>query len=175
VQGLYNRETYQYDRKMPQEKLKIYIASSWKNAGTVRELANLLRENGHMVFDFTDSHTRESGLDKFCFNIESWSGEPLETIDWLDFLLYSATEKAFKSDKAGIDWADVLILIVPSGRSSHLEAGYIVGCGKLLYIWGDLPKGEFDTMYKFATGCYRSKELPDLLKILKTLKCPKSK
>lgn len=143
--------------------MKIYVASSWKNASIVRDLAHYLREKGHKVFDFTDPRTREHGLDHFVFNAESWTGKPLKTIDWLDFLKYSATERAFKSDKAGIDWADAVILIVPSGRSSHMEAGYAVGCGKKLYIWGDLPPGEYDTMYGFANGCFRAKEIESLV------------
>ena len=145
---------------------KIYVASSWKNVETVRDLSECLRENGHQVFDFTDVNNRVDGLDKFVFNAESWSGEPLETIDWLNFMEYSATKRAFKSDKAGLDWADTIILVVPSGRSSHLEAGYGVGQGKELYIWGDLPLGEFDTMYGFANFCYRAEELSMLIERL---------
>lgn len=43
-------------------------------------------------------------------------------------------------------------MILPCGRSAHLEGGYAVGKGKALYILGHFPKGEFDVMYGFATA-----------------------
>jgi hypothetical protein len=47
-----------------------------------------------------------------------------------------------------------VVLILPSGKSSHLEAGYAKGCGKKLYIIGGFVKGEFETMYGFADGMF---------------------
>lgn len=58
--------------------------------------------------------------------------------------------KAFEADKAGLDWADTVVLLLPAGRSSHLEAGYAVGQGKDLFILGPPVPGEFDVMYGFA-------------------------
>ena len=145
---------------------KIYIASSWKNAEGVRIIADYFRREGHQVFDFTDIENRPDGLDKFVFHASQWLGKSLSEIDWIEFLESPATERAFKSDRAGLDWADTVVLFIPSGRSSHLEAGYGVGKGKDLYIYGDLPKGEFDAMYKFARGHFRFNEFRQLLKIL---------
>ena len=145
---------------------RIYIASSWKNSGAVRDLAIYFREQGHQVFDFTDIDNRPEGLDKFVFHASQWLGKALSEIDWLEFLASPATTRAFRSDKAGLDWADTVVLVVPSGRSSHLEAGYGVGQGKDLFIWGDLPLGEFDAMYGFAKGCFRASDLSKLIKVL---------
>ena len=149
--------------------MKIYIASSWKNAEHVRSLSAILRNNDHEVFDFTDMNNRPDGLDKFVFGAKEWaeySGKNPEQIDWKDFLTWEPTIRAFESDKAGIDWADAVILLLPSGRSSHLEAGYAVGCGKPLFIFGDLPIGEFDAMYGFAVSCFKMRELSLLLAYL---------
>lgn len=143
--------------------MRIYIASSWKMANSVRVIANALRGEGHKVFDFTDPELRDDGLDKFCFNASDWSGKPLEEIDWIEFLHYDATKRAFASDKAGIDWADAVLMILPCGRSAHMEAGYAVGCGKRLFIIGELPKGEFDTMHLFANAHYRVDQVNQLM------------
>jgi hypothetical protein len=144
---------------------RVYIASSWKNVSHVRELARVLREEGHEVFDFTDAENRPDGLGNFVFNASKWAGKPLDEIDWKEFLGYDATVRAFHSDLAGLDWADTVVLLLPSGRSSHLEAGYAVGQGKTLCIHGDLPLGEFDAMYGFAglAQCYRTCERAALL------------
>ena len=135
-------------------------------AESVRVIANALRSDGHRVFDFTDPELRDDGLDKFCFNASSWSGKPLSEIDWIEFLHYDATKRAFASDKAGVDWADVVLMILPCGRSAHMEAGYAIGRGKLLYIIGELPLGEFDTMHLFAHRHFRVHQMYLLLDAL---------
>ena len=148
---------------------RIYIASSWKNANQVRHLTYLLRSEEHEVFVFCDMEARPAGLDKFVFGAKEWaahSGRPPSEIEYKDFLTWPPTKRAFDSDRAGIDWADTVVLFLPSGRSSHLEAGYAVGRGKDLFIYGDLPVGEFDAMYLFAKKCFWSREVLDLLDAL---------
>lgn len=151
-------------------KRRIYLASSWKNACRVRELALLFRAEGHEVFDFTDPDNSVEGIEKFVFSAAQWSiegGKPAAEIDWLEFLSWTPSKRAFKSDKAGLDWADTVVLLLPSGRSSHLEAGYGVGKGKDLFIFGDLCRGEFDAMYGFAAACFRGSQLLSLMEALK--------
>lgn len=50
----------------------------------------------------------------------------------------------------------MILLVLPSGNSAHLEAGYGVGKNKPLFIYNykGFQKGEFDVMYKFAFGVY---------------------
>lgn len=125
--------------------MKIYIASSWKNESEVRLLADYLRGHDFMVDDFTDDSTG-----RYVFH---WSelGD-IERIDAKMFMGDVRTRKAFNQDRKMLDWADVIILLLPAGRSSHLEAGYMVGCGKplLIYAPSGFVKGEFDVMYGFA-------------------------
>jgi hypothetical protein len=147
-------------------KRKIYIASSWKNANFVRALATALRCEGHRVFDFTDKKHRPKGFDTFVFNGNEWKGKALDKMEYKEFLEYPESKRAFKGDKAGLDWADTVILLLPSGRSSHLEAGYGVGCGKDLFIYGDLPLGEFDAMYGFAKACFHVGDETELFNAL---------
>lgn len=128
----------------------------------IKDLAEVLRAFKHKVFDFTDATHRDCELDGFVFNASDWSGKPLEQIDWIEFMQYSATKRAYHSDKAGLDWSEATILLLPSGRSSHIEAGYSVGKGKPLFILGDLPLGDFDTMYGFAECLFRAHQI-DLL------------
>jgi nucleoside 2-deoxyribosyltransferase len=146
---------------------RVYIASSWRNADGVKLLADFLRDYHMEVFAFVEQDKRADGLDKFIFNAKDWDGKvPLDKMDWIDFMDNPKTERAYRADKAGLDWADTVILLLPCGRSAHLEAGYAVGKGKELYVWGDLPIGQFETMYGFADGLFRFDELPKLLKVL---------
>ena len=124
--------------------MKIYIASSWKNKKFVKICADQLRFYNHEVDCFCDN---SSGRYVFHF---SELGDPSE-LDVINFLLDDRTQKAFQEDKKWLDWCDVCLLILPAGKSAHLEAGYAKGQDKLLIIWQEeYPKGEFDVMYGFA-------------------------
>lgn len=151
---------------------RVYIASSWRNHEEVRTIANLLRVWGHEVFDFTDPDRRPEHFDKFSFNSTVFDASelgPREEVDWIEFLEAEQTKRAYNADKAGLDWADTVVLILPAGRSAHLEAGYAAGAGKRLVIFGELPRGEFDVMYLLADRCLRRstqglRELRDALR-----------
>jgi hypothetical protein len=130
---------------------RIYIASSWKNALEVRKLAKILESEGHQVYDFTDETKH------FSFNLNDVANR--NEIEYIKFLEdIPESRKAFDVDKAGLEWADTVIMLQPCGRSSHLELGYGVGKGKTGYIYGDLPLGEYDCMYHFAR-CFNKKDL----------------
>ncbi len=134
-------------------KTKIYLASSWKNKRIIDVIAKQLKNLGYEVDNFTDP---SSG--RFVF---SWKELPQKTLSNLNaktFLEDWRAQKAFKEDKKNIDWADAVIMIMPCGRSSHLELGYAAGKGKqtVIYYPSGFTKGEFETMYGFAdliTSC----------------------
>ena len=44
-------------------------------------------------------------------------------------------EAGFNSDFDGMKWADVGVLLLPCGRSAHLELGWMAGAGKRTIIW----------------------------------------
>ena len=130
--------------------MKIYIASSWKNEKECITLANLLRLDGHEVDCFCDKNSGRL----FNFNdLPDITGRNGITI-----LDEPIVQKAFTEDKKWIDWAEAVVLLLPCGKSAHLEAGYAKGRNKQLFILGEFPKGEFDVMYGFADGLFRSSE-----------------
>lgn len=75
---------------------RIYIASSWKNAERVRDLAVMLRRFGHDVFDFTDMSHRSEELDNFVFGPAQWKAEgkvPAE-MEYKEFLDWPLAQRA---------------------------------------------------------------------------------
>jgi nucleoside 2-deoxyribosyltransferase len=61
-----------------------------------------------------------------------------------------------------MQWADAGVLLLPCGRSAHLEAGYFVGSGKPLFVL--LADGEPELMYRMATRlCVNLFELIDAI------------
>lgn len=124
--------------------MKIYLASSWKMVERVMQMKGLLEREGHQVDAFCD----DSG-GRFSFSYDQLpdvSGHNAITV-----FGFPKVRRAFEEDKKWLDWADVVLLILPSGKSAHLEAGYGKGQGKHLIIYRDsFPPGEFDVMYGFA-------------------------
>jgi nucleoside 2-deoxyribosyltransferase len=140
---------------------KIYLASSWKQAERVREIAQFLRRMGHEVDCFCD----DSGQ-RFVFHFSEIDG--CDKMNAIEFLKTVKARRAFQEDRRWIDWSDCVVLILPCGKSAHLEAGYAKGQGKKLIIYGEFPKGEFDVMYGFADAMVEAGELSDLLYKLET-------
>jgi nucleoside 2-deoxyribosyltransferase len=43
--------------------------------------------------------------------------------------------QGYVGDLRGMEWADTCVLLLPSGNSAHIEAGYMKGRGKRLIIY----------------------------------------
>lgn len=145
-------------------KMRIYIASSWKNQPAVLALADKLEREGFEVDAFCRANNK-----RYAFH---WSElvdneDDLKYYDAMEMLADPRTQRAFREDKRWLDWSNCVIMVLPCGRSSHLEAGYAKGKDKLLYIYGPFPKGEFDVMYGFADGLFRTEEYGRLIEALK--------
>ena len=147
--------------------MKIYLASSWRNKDAVLVMAKKLQLEGHVVDAFCDEIRRISFNWDELLDIMTREGNDLATLDAKEMMGHWRVRAAFEEDKKYLDWADAIIMLMPCGRSAHLEAGYAAGSGKLLYIVGGFEPGEFETMYGFATGMYYYKEIYELLAELK--------
>ncbi len=126
--------------------MKIYVASSWRNEDQPA-FVDLLREEGHEVYDF---HHPEPGDNGFHWSEihpewESWTAD-----QHTEALKDPLAVDGFAKDMAALDWAEVVILLLPSARSAHLELGYGVGKGKRTIIL--LPSGKQtpELMYRMA-------------------------
>ena len=126
--------------------MKIYVASSWRN-GLQPGVVIALRKLGHEVYDF-----RRPGLSGDGF---SWSKIDVDWRDWsvgeyIESLDHPEAIAGFNSDFEAMQWADVFVLVMPCGRSAHLEAGWAVGRGKpTCILLGDQPF-EPELMYRLA-------------------------
>lgn len=133
--------------------MKLYVASSWRNPYQQGAVA-LLRSAGHEVYDFM----HPPGGDHLGF---SWADVDPDWRSWsTDGYLRGIEDPiavaGFDSDFGAMKWADAGVLLLPCGRSAHLEAGYFVGAGKPLWIV--LDEAEFpapggsnpELMYRMA-------------------------
>lgn len=126
--------------------MKIYVASSWKNVDYNR-IIQLLRDAGHIILDWRDeiSGGGFKWSDATDVPVEQMTGE-----FYRDVVLRSArAERGFSFDFGYMQEADCCVLLLPCGRSAHLEAGWFAGFGKRLVI--HIPNFDGpDLMYKMA-------------------------
>lgn len=104
---------------------RIYLASSWRNPYQP-ELVERLREAGHQVYDFrnpphsTGFKWSDIGLDLPC------TADAYRTA----LLTHPRAAQGFSADFSAMRWADTCLLVLPCGRSAHLECGWMAGAGK---------------------------------------------
>lgn len=110
---------------------RVYLASSWRNAGQPK-FVKLIRDAGHEVYDFRNPpHTgagfKWSDIDP---NWENWTAEQYRR----HLLTHPMAARGYTSDMRAMEWADTCVLLLPCGRSAHLEAGWFAGRGKRVII-----------------------------------------
>jgi hypothetical protein len=108
----------------------------------------VLRGAGHEVYDFRNPRPGDdgfhwSGIDPAW---QAWDGGSFRAA-----LAHPLARVGFASDFAALRWAEVGVLLLPCGRSAHLEAGYFAGAGKPLYVLL-AEHQEPELMYGLATG-----------------------
>lgn len=143
--------------------MKIYIASSWKNP-LYHSTMGFLKLADFEILDWQD--TEKGGG----FSWSQASDIPLNKMTGLDYrdivLKSERAKRGFEFDFSCMKNADVCVLLLPCGRSAHLEAGWFVGSGKPLIIYIPTFDGP-DLMYKLATDIVLS--LEELLTALQRL------
>ena len=136
-----------------QSMRRIYLASSWRNPNQPKAV-DMLREAGHQVYDFRNPRPGNHGF--------AWSDIDPDWLEWTPQALCEAlfdpiAERGYSLDKQALDWADTGVLLLPCGRSAHLEAGYLIGQGKPVLVVLDSVSFEPELMYKLAANI-----VPDL-------------
>lgn len=101
-----------------------------------------------------------------------WWGAGFEADDWWkeyntqrnvsykEALKGYAAQNVFNFDKTHLDRCDAALLVLPAGKSGHLELGYAVGSGKPAFVLADdkLGKERWDVMLAFSTEVFMSQD-----------------
>ena len=135
---------------------KIYLIGSLRDK-RVPEIANELREQtGHEVFD--DWFAPGPRADDHWKDYETARGRT-----YAEALKGYAATHVFEFDDYHLDTSDIGVLVLPSGKSCHLEFGKLIGQKKPGYVLMDNPD-RWDVMYQFATGiAFNMDELVEMI------------
>jgi len=124
--------------------MKIYVIGSLRNPNVPDVAARLRRDiPGAEVFD--DWYAAGPEADDYWQKYENNRGHNMQQA-----LAGHAAQHVFGFDKAHLDTCDIAVLVMPAGKSAHLELGYVIGKGKVGYILLDKEPERFDVMYNFA-------------------------
>lgn len=116
----------------------IYVASSWRNE-VQPTVVKLLRGLGHETYDFRDSDGFNWSEVDPTVEVAGFAVYGASPADYLKLLHSPQARRGFARDMATLKLADTLVLVLPCGRSAHLELGYAIGAGKRTIVLLDNP------------------------------------
>jgi hypothetical protein len=128
------------------ETKRIYVASSWRN-GMQPAVVATLRAAGLEVYDFRNPEPGDNGF--------AWSQLDPDWLDWtpeayVKHLDDPVAVDGYGKDFAAMEWADTFVLVLPCGRSAHLELGWAAGAGKRTAILLSEDGFEPELMYRMV-------------------------
>lgn len=109
----------------------IYVTSSWRNEHQP-DVVEALRKEGFPVYDFRNPDPGNEGFHW------SWIDKNWQNWDLAGFrgeLQHGFGKEGYKLDIAALNASDALVLVMPCGRSAHIEAGIAMGRGKCTVIY----------------------------------------
>lgn len=124
----------------------IYLIGSLRNE-YVPEVAAKIREAGFLVFD--DWWSAGPEADDCLRDYYKERGH-----SYAEALAAPAAQHIFQFDKKWLDECDAAVLVLPAGKSGHLELGYAIGQGKPGFILLDGEPERYDIMYNFSRGVH---------------------
>ena len=125
--------------------MRIYVASSWRNEAKQQATVRALRDAGHVVYDFRNPAPGDTGFGWHQCATPGQLRNPRAFRD--EVLTHPVARDAFSQDMNALKAADVTVLVLPCGRSAHLELGYAIGAGQQTVVLLDDPISEPELMY----------------------------
>lgn len=144
-------------QKTATSKPAVYIIGSLRNP-LIPKIGDIVRSWGYEAFD--DWYAAGPTAD------DSWQEyEKARGTSYPQALQNYAARHVFAFDKHHLDRAAAGILVLPAGKSGHLELGYLIGTGKPGFVLFDGEPDRWDVMYQFAN--YVAFDVNDLREPLK--------
>jgi len=138
--------------------MKIYVAGSFNNADKIRMVAQRLREAGISCYVFCDKGEVTEAL-----SVKLRRDFDVTLLKPNTALRSDVVQMIGKLNLAALKECDAVVVVLPSGKSAHMEAGFMAGRDRPVWIYGPMTRGEFDAMYVMARGVYDEHEFKELV------------
>ena len=126
-------------------KNAIYVASSWRNHYQP-DVVEALRAHGHDVYNFRNPVPGDSGFSwsQITDKPRPWPASVLTTV-----LGHPIAKDGFNKDADALIECDACLLVLPCGRSAHVELGFAAGLRKYTAVLM-LGEEEPELMYRLT-------------------------
>jgi hypothetical protein len=139
----------------PARRPYVYVASSWRNPVQPAIVA-AIREVGFDVYDFRNPPNGAGfGWEEIHPDWQQWTAAEYQAA-----LEHPRAVEGFASDFDAMQAADIVVLVLPCGRSAHLELGWAVGAGKRTAI---LLNGDHEPELMVKMVDHIAVDVPNLL------------
>ena len=142
-------------------KYDYFIASRWRNKDQVLELTEKIRNKNKPVYCFIEGdgtqyalkdaeqkYSAEEFMEMF-ENLPNWQTDP-------------RVKEIFDVDMNALKDSEMLILLLPAGKSAHIESGAAYGMGKKCILIGE--QKETESLYRIFDEFYPT--IDDFIKSL---------
>ena len=123
-------------------RYEYFIASRFRNKDVVLELARQLREKGKSVYCFFETVASRTHVGDLDSDPEQAMTRFEAVENWQDD---SRVREVFETDMEALKNSQTVLLLLPAGKSAHLEAGIAYGLGKKCILVGE--QKETETLY----------------------------
>lgn len=111
-----------------------FISGRWRNKTAILDLTHKIREKGYSVYCFLETAGNMGQDDDSEDKMHAF-----EALDWKkNAYIHSVFEKDIEAEKE----SDAFILLLPAGKSCHIEAGVAYGLGKKCILIGEQKEAE---------------------------------
>lgn len=141
--------------------MKIYVAGSFSNRENIMFIGNTLREHGFETYIFCDPSSVTGKLSdelRLLYDLKTLTAKSVYDTKIISSIGLENLHELVQ--------CDALVLVLPSGRSAHLEAGWMIGRQRPVYIIGPKVYGEFDAMYVMANHIFYDDQVEDLIRMI---------
>jgi nucleoside 2-deoxyribosyltransferase len=93
-----------------------------------------LRRCGHEVYDFRHPAPDNDGFGWKQVMPSYELGGKVEPVEYREALKHPVAQRGYELDIGALRWCDVVVYVMPCGRSASWELGYAMGQGKKGYV-----------------------------------------
>ena len=130
-------------------KYEFFVAARYRNRDAALELARSIRLAGRLVYCFAESRASLEHVGDLNSDPETVMKAFESNTDWTTS---GAVQDVFTTDMEALENSATLILLLPAGKSAHIEAGVAYGLKKQCILIGTPERNEslyliFDKQY----------------------------
>ncbi|HBF67573.1 MAG TPA: hypothetical protein DDW36_04070 [Candidatus Magasanikbacteria bacterium] len=135
-----------------------FVASRFRNKDFILPFVKQLREKGKTVYCFLETEPSQ----QYVGGLDADAEESMKQFEAItDYRNDPRVREIFETDMTALHASDTLVLLLPAGRSSHVEAGVAYGLDKKLVLVGEQKETEslyliFNEVYNTADEFFNS-------------------